>query len=222
MVNPDPIDAELEMLLATDETSEGSNVPAILIRRAKDIREPLVGKRARFLMTSHTSEGDWLSYGWKDGLRIVSEPTEDLLGLGEAGVWIQEERDYYGDCDATNRFAVGLSRLWTEQYISAPSVADVSPQQVWIENLNRDPNAPEVRPLQPAEGYPDPVGRRVVAVGEEITTDLRAVGPVRITSTGDLAITVMAERDWYRWVRDYPAEPHPTLRWVSAADVWME
>ena len=222
MVDPDPIDAELEMLLATDETSEGSNVPALLIRRAKDIREPLVGKRARFLMTSHTSEGVWLSYGWKDGVRIVSEPTEDLLGLGEAGVWIQEERDYYGDCDTTNRFAVGLGRLWIEQYISAAPTTDAAGRQPWIDNLNRDPNTPEMRPLQPSEGYHDPVGRRAVVVADDIATDLRAVGPVRMTSTGELAITVMAERDWYRWARDYPAEPHPTLRWETASTVWVE
>ena len=43
-----------------------------------------------------------------------------------------------------------------------------------------------------------------------------------MTNDGDLAITVMAERDWYRWARDYPAEPHPSLRWEHASNVWVE
>lgn len=77
--------------------------------------------------------------------------------------------------------------------------------------------------LVPAEGHPDLVGLRVV-VGQAGSweIDLRAVGPVRLTNDGELALTVMAERDWYRWARDYPAEPHPTLRWHLASKVWVQ
>jgi hypothetical protein len=44
-----------------------------------------------------------------------------------------------------------------------------------------------------------------------------------MTDDGELAIAVIAERDWYRWgERSYGREPHPTLRWVPAARVWVE
>lgn len=223
MADPDPLDIELAGLLSADPPTKGPvGVPALLIRRARHFHEPLLGKRARFLMTSHSTEGDWLAHGWKDGLRIVSEVIDDPGGLDEPAVWIQEERDYYDDTQSTNRFAVGLSRLWIEQYVSAPPPEPDIGRQSWIENLNRDPNSPELRMLHHAEGHPDPVGSRVVVVGDVAETDLRAVSPVRMTDNGELAITVMAERDWYRWARDYPAEPHPTLRWELGARVWVE
>lgn len=232
MADREPLDQELASLLAADSraTAVGS-VPALLIRRARDLRETLVGKRARFLMTSHSPKGDWLAHGWKDGLRVVSEVVGALSGLDEPAVWIQEEREYYGDTESTNRFAVGLSRVWVEQYISAPPPnTDSGPavgglgvgRESWIDNLNRDPNSPELRSLQSAEGHPDPVGARVVVVGDRLETDLRAVSPVRMTDNGESAITVMSERDWYRWARDYPAAPHPSLRWERAAHVWVE
>ena len=223
MVDPDPLDAELEALLTGGTAPHGNQmVPALLIRRARDVHEPLIGKRARFLMTSHSNKGDWLAHGWKDGLRIVSEPVEHISGLDEPGLWIQEERDFYGDCDSTNRFAVGMGRIWVEQYVSAPPPAKEPSHDPWLDNLNRDPNTPELRRLRPAEGHPEPVGARVVIVSHEVETDLRAVGPVRMTNNGELALTVMAERDWYRWARDYPSEPHPTLRWEPAPTVWVE
>ncbi|KRE56423.1 hypothetical protein [Phycicoccus sp. Soil748] len=196
--------------------------PALLIRRARDVHESLVGKRARFLMTSHTPGGDWLAHGWKDGLRIVSEPSDGIAGLDETGVWLQEEREYYRDCDTTNRFAVGLSRVWVEQHVSAPAPTPEEAQNAWLDNLNRDPNTPEVRHLQPAEGYPDPVGRRVIVTSDGVEADMRAVSPVRMTNGGELAITVLDECDWYGWAHDYPAAPHPTLRWELASRVWVE
>ena len=157
----------------------------------------------------------------KEGLRIVSG-TKDVPGLEEPGVWIQEERDYYGDEPSSNRFVVGVSPPVVEQYFLAVAPADDSSSTAWLDNLNRDPNSPEVRALTSVEGHPDPVGARVVIVGDQIETDMRAVSPVRMTNGGDLAITVMAERDWYRWARDHPAQPHPSLRWEHAANVLVE
>jgi hypothetical protein len=219
----DPIDEEYRDLLAeVPPVTSDTQAPALLIRRARDLREPLLGLRARFLMTSHTPDGEWLAHGWRDGLRIVSEPV-GVRSIEEPAVWIQEERDFYGDCLTTNRIAVGLSRVWVEQYVSAPGFVGSAADDLWLDNLNRNPNAAEVRRLQPVQGHPDPVGRRVVLVGGTVETDLRAVSPVRMTDGGDLAITVIAERDWYRWAaRDYPAEPHPTLRWEHAAQIWVE
>ena len=219
----DPLDVELAGLLSADPPRNGpGGAPALLIRRARDLHEPILGKRARFLMTSHSTQGDWLAHGWKDGLRIVSEVIHDLAGLEEPGVWIQDERDYYSDTPSANRFAVGISRVWVEQYISAPPLGGECSWESWIDNLNRDPNSPELRTLQRAEGHPDPVGARVVVVDEVVETGLRAVSPVRMTDNGESAITVMAERDWYRWARHYPAAPHPSLRWEPAAHVWVE
>jgi hypothetical protein len=217
----DPADAEM-----TDPDGTvgrlNDHFPALLIRRALGLNEPLTGRRARFLMTSYTHDGTWLAHGWKDSLRIVSEVIPKIRGVDEPAVWVQEERDYYGDCGSTNRFAVGRSRVWVEQYVSSTTPAEDPGSVVWLDNLNRNPNTPELRTLHSVQGHPDPVGARVVVAGERVETDLRAVSPVRMTNDGDLAITVMAERDWYRWARDYPAEPHPSLRWEHASNVWVE
>ncbi|QGN58854.1 hypothetical protein [Nostocoides sp. HKS02] len=174
-------------------------------------------------MTSHDHDGQITAHGWKDGLRIASEASDHVDGLGEPGIWIQEERDYYQDRLTTNRFAVGLSRLWVEQYVSTRDAPPVMNTQPWLDNLNRNPNTPELRPLQMAEGHPDLVGRRVVIVADTIETDLRAVSPLRMTDSGDLALTVLAERDWYRWsAGDCAKQAHSSLRWQPAARVWVE
>lgn len=199
--------------------------PALLIRRASEADVGMVGRRGRFLLSSHDPSGDWLAYGWRDGLRIVSDVVEPVQDLDEPAVWVQEERDFYGKTKSINRYAVGLSRVWVEQYVSCQSLTlDVRSQEVWLEELNRDPNEPTLRRLYAVQGYPDPVGRRVVLMDmTDAETDLRAVSPVRMTDDGELAIVVMAERDWYRWgERNYGQEPHPSLRWVPAAQVWVE
>lgn len=199
--------------------------PALLIRRASEAETGVLGRRARFMVSSHTASGEWLAYGWRDGLRIVSDIVEPVQDLDEPAIWVQEERDFYGEAPSINRYAVGLSRVWTEQYVSCESpMPEVSPQEAWLEELNRDPNEPALRRIHPAQGYPDPVGRRVVlTTNTDPETDLRAVSPVRMTDGGELAVAVMAERDWYRWgERNYGQEPHPSLRWVPAAQVWVE
>ena len=199
--------------------------PALLIRRVSEAEPGLLGRRARFLVSSHEPSGEWLAYGWRDGLRIVSDVVKPVADLDERAVWVQEERDFYGDTPSNNRYAVGLSRVWIEQYVSCESpTPDVRPHDAWLEELNRDPNDPVLRHLHSAQGYPDPVGRRIVLMDiTDAQTDLRAASPVRMTDDGELAIAVMAEHDWYRWgERSYGREPHPSLRWVPAAQVWVE
>lgn len=199
--------------------------PALLIRRASEADVGLVGRRGRFLLSSHDPSGDWLAYGWRDGLRIVSDVVEPVQDLDEPAVWVQEERDFYGKTRSINRYAVGLSRVWVEQYVSCESpTLDVRSQEAWLEDLNRDPNEPTLRRLHAAQGFPDPVGRRIVLMDmTDAETDLRAVSPVRMTDDGELAIAVLTERDWYQWgERSYGQEPHPSLRWVPAAQVWVE
>ena len=201
--------------------------PSLLIRRATHFTESLIGRRARFLLTSHDERGEWLAYGWRDGLRIVSESPATLGGLDEPALWIQEERDYYGSCTTLNRFAVGISRIWVEQYVNDSSRSRepaTLPSEAWLDSLNANPNLPELRSLQPAQGHADPMGARVVLADDGgLEVDLRAVTPVRMTDGGDLAIAVLAERDWYLWSEHkYGHEPHPTLRWVPAAQIWVE
>lgn len=221
---PDSFDEESPNLVCQPgSTASGMCVPALLIRRASGLHEPLLGRRARYLITSHGSDGQIIAYGWKDGLRVISEVIHHVQGIEEPAVWIQEEREYYEGCLTTNRFAVGVSRLWVEQYVSRRDAPPVMDPQPWLDNLNRNPNTPELRSLQMAEGHPDPVGRRIVIVADTIETDLRAISPLRMTDSGDLALTLLAERDWYRWSSANPATAaHPTLRWEPAGRVWIE
>jgi hypothetical protein len=201
--------------------------PSLLVRRATHFTESLIGRRARFLLTSHDERGEWLAYGWKDGLRIVSESPATVGNLDEPALWIQEERDYYASSNTLSRFAVGVSRIWVEQYVNDNSHSRepaALPSEAWLDSLNANPNRPELRCLQPAQGHADPIGARVVLAGDSgLEMDLRAVTPVRMTDGGDLAIAVLSERDWYLWTQHkYGLEPHPTLRWVPAAQIWVE
>src|SRR5665811_2448663 len=70
--------------------------PAVLCIRAVDFREPLVGRRARFWLTSFDESGDLIALGWRAGLRIESE-VQDLRGkvdrVAEPTVSVQEEAD---------------------------------------------------------------------------------------------------------------------------------
>ena len=226
-------DDEFRRLVASDSepgtpaAAAQVGAPSLLIRRATHFTESLIGRRARFLLTSHDERGEWLAYGWKDGLRIVSESPATLGNLDEPALWIQEERDYYASGNTLNRFAVGVSRIWVEQYVNDSSHSRESatlPSEAWLDSLNANPNLPELRSLQPAQGHADPMGARVVLAGDSgLEVDLRAVTPVRMTDGGDLAIAVLAERDWYLWSEHkYGHEPHPTLRWVPAAQIWVE
>ena len=229
---PADFDAEVRRLIEADSlpldlTPQELPVPGLLIRRASHFTESMVGRRARFLLTSHDEQGAWLAHGWKDGLRIVSGAPAAVEGLGEPALWVQEEREFYGSCCTVNRFAVGVSRVWVEQYVTGSTTrrAQSQPSAAWVDSLNTNPNLPELRDLHPAEGHPDPIGARVVLVHADgdLEVDLRAVTPVRMTDGGELAIAVLSERDWYRWSEHkYGHAPHPTLRWAPAARIWVE
>jgi hypothetical protein len=79
---------ELPDVYVTVRPRHQASSPALLIRRAVGLTEHLIGRRATFLMTSYTPEGEWRAYGWKDGLRIVSEVLPRGTGLDEPAVWI--------------------------------------------------------------------------------------------------------------------------------------
>jgi hypothetical protein len=170
--------------------------PAVLCIRAVDFHEPLVGRRARFWLTSFDESGDLIALGWRDGLRIVSE-VQNLRGqldrVVEPTVSVQDETDYYralSGVKSTTRFAVGVSRVWVEQYVSQPELDDdlaaddeIAPRSnTWLSDVVDVPGAPRlIRPV-PARAVHALTGRRVIHVGGDgmIATDLRAVGGGRL------------------------------------------
>jgi hypothetical protein len=166
--------------------------PAVLCIRAVDFREPLIGRRARFWLTSFDESGDLIALGWRDGLRIVSEVRDlrgQLVRVVEPTVSVQEEADYYrarSGVKNTMRFAAGVSRVWVEQYVSQPDLDDdlgaddeIAPScNAWLSDVVDDPGAPRlIRPV-PARDVHALTGRRVIHVRGQgtIATGLRAVG----------------------------------------------
>lgn len=212
--------------------------PAVLCIRAVDFREPLIGRRARFWLTSFGESGDLIALGWRDGLRIVSE-VQDLRGqvdrVAEPTVSVQGEADYYralsGGKD-TPRLAAGVSRVWVEQYVSQRDADDylsgesenpLNPN-AWLSDVVDDPGAPRlIRPV-PARGMHALTGRRVIHVGGDgtIATDLRAVGESAWTDSGTIVVPVIDEHDWYLWAKRSNNLRHPSLRAVEISSLWVE
>jgi len=212
--------------------------PALLCIRAVDFSEPLVGRRARFWLTSFDETGELIALGWRDGLRIVSE-VQDLRGdfdrVVEPTVKVQEEGDYYRELSGVKglpRLAAGVSRVWVEQYVgyaekprNTNEGADLQPNpNAWLAEVTEDPGKPRVVRPVPARTMHALTGRRVihVAVGGEITTDLRAVGESAWTSDGTIVVPVIDESDWYLWASRSNNQRHPSLRAVQISSLWVE
>jgi len=153
--------------------------PAVLCIRSVDFREPLVGRRARFWLTSFDEAGELIALGWRDGLRIVSQ-VQDLRGqldrIVEPTVSVQEEADYYralAGVQGTPRFAAGVSRVWVEQYVAnAENQQNVhehtdlqSNPNAWLADVTEDPGQPRVSSPVPARTMHALTGRRVIHVG---------------------------------------------------------
>jgi len=212
--------------------------PAVLCIRAVDFHEPLVGRRARFWLTSFDRAGELIALGWRDGLRIVSE-VQDLRGqldrVVEPTVRVQEEADYYRALSGvkdTPRLAAGVSRVWVEQYVGhaerQQSVSqDADPQSnpnAWLADVANDPGQPRLFRPVPARTVHALTGRRVIHVARdgEITTDLRAVGESAWTREGAIVVPVVDEPDWYLWASRSNNERHPSLRAVEITSLWVE
>jgi len=211
--------------------------PAVLCIRAVDFREPLVGRRARFWLTSFDESGDLIALGWRDGLRIVSEE-QDLRGqldrVVEPTVSVQDEADYYRALSGvknTMRFAAGVSRVWVEHYVSQPDLDDdlgaddkIAPScNAWLSDVVDDPGAPRlIRPV-PARSVHALTGRRVIQVRGDgtIATGLRAVGEPSWTHDGTIIVPVIDERDWYLWTMRSNNMRHPSLRSVEGSSLWV-
>jgi hypothetical protein len=212
--------------------------PAVLCIRAVDFREPLVGRRARFWLTSFDESGDLIALGWRDGLRIVSE-VQDLRGqvdrVVEPTVSVQEEGDYYRALTGeknTRRFAAGLSRVWVEQCVSQPDLAEdegthdkiASSSNAWLAEVVEDQGAPRLMRPVPARAVHSLTGRRVIHVGADgmIATDLRAVGEPSWTDGGTIIVPVIDDHDWYLWTLRSNNMRHPSLRSVEISSLWVE
>jgi hypothetical protein len=211
--------------------------PAVLCIRSVDFREPLVGRRARFWLTSFDESGELVALGWRDGLRIVSE-VQDLRGqvdrVAEPTVSVQEEADYYralSGAKNTPRLAAGVSRVWVEQYVSqsgreiGPVADEIVPNSnAWLSDVVDDPGAPRlIRPV-PARAAHALTGRRVILVRGDgtVVTDLRAVGECSWTADGTIIVPVIDEHDWYLWASRSNNERHPSLRAVGISSLWVE
>jgi hypothetical protein len=208
--------------------------PAVLCIRSVDFREPLVGRRARFWLTSFDRAGQLVALGWRDGLRIVSD-VQDLRGqvdrVVEPTVNVQEEADYYralAGVQDTPHLAAGVSRVWVEQYVAqAEGQQDGDPQRngnAWLADVTEDPGQPRVFRPVPARTAHALTGRRVIQVtaGGEITTDLRGVGESAWTTDGTIVVPVVDEPDWYLWASRSNNERHPSLRAVEISSLWVE
>jgi hypothetical protein len=213
--------------------------PAVLCIRSIDFHEPLVGRRARFWLTSFDKAGELIALGWRDGLRIVSE-VQDLRGqvdrVVEPTVRVQEEADYYralSGVKGTPRLAAGVSRVWVEQYVGhaerqqSMQQDDSDPQSnpnAWLADVTDDQGQPRVFRPVPARTVHALTGRRVihVASGGEVTTDLRAVGESAWTTDGAIVVPVVDESDWYLWSSRSNNLRHPSLRAVEISSVWVE
>lgn len=206
--------------------------PAVVAMRAVNLHEPLLGHRARFQMTSFGERGEWLNFGWRDGLRIVSEPS-DVGGLPEAGVWVQEEADFYRTAAGVTglpRFAAGISRLWVEQYVSQECLP---PQELdegagggdpWLTDVVSEPNAARITRPIPARKAHAFVGRRAVIANDSgvYEMDLRLIDQPTLGGDGSVTLAVVDEADWFLWTtRSYNGR-HPSMRRVPLDAVWVE
>lgn len=71
-------------------------------------------------MTSYDTVGTLVAIGWRDGLRVVSEPV-DLRGrsdhIVEPGIFLMEEADWYRQLAGQTGqpwFHAGQSRTWVD------------------------------------------------------------------------------------------------------------
>jgi hypothetical protein len=212
--------------------------PAVLCIRAVDFQGSLVGRRARYWLTSFDAAGELIALGWRDGLRIVSE-VQDLRGrvnrVVEPTIRVQEEFDYYrarAGVKDVPCLAAGVSRVWVEQYIGHANrdqnvgvAADPQTNpNAWLADVIEDPGQPRVFRPVPARTMHALTGRRVIHVtGQgEVTTDLRAVGESAWTSDGTIVVPVVDEADWYLWASRSNNNRHPSLRAVEIASLWVE
>lgn len=215
--------------------------PAVAVLRARDMTEPLIGKRCRYLLTDHDARGNIVDYGWRSDLRIASEQ-EEVARDPEPCCWIQEEADYYralnGARDAP-REGARASRLWVEMYVDQPrpegrlvgpshgaSAHERSVREnpnAWLARVVQDPNIPRVVKPIPAREAHSFVGRRAIILDADgdYEADLRVVDEPTFTSEGDIGVTVVAEGSWYRWKEPQVAQDC-RLRTYPVEQVWIE
>jgi len=239
-------DLELKELIAAGEDSGDdlselagwdipeAHPPAILRIRIVDLHEPLIGLRARFWMTSYDTDGTLIALGWRDGLRVVSEPV-DLRGtdarIVEPGVYLMEEGDWYRQLAGQQglpRFHAGQSRTWVDVLLSNSTPmqearrSDAGDQ--WLSDVLVPPAAERLALARPARDVPNLVGRRVLCLDEDgfAERDLRAISEPALASTGDIVVSIIDEAGWYLWRDRSYSDLHPSMRTVPVGTLWVE
>jgi len=210
--------------------------PAILRIRAVDLKEQVLGLRARYWMTSYDRSGELMAIGWKDGLRVVSEVV-DLRDqddrIAEPGLWLQDEAHWYRTLageDGLPRFLAGVSRTWVDVYVSSsvPSISETASggnsERQWFAQLLVPPAAARVAFAVPVRGVQSVIGRRVLCVDEEgyAEKDLRAISEPALSNRGDVVMAIVDEADWYLWSCHSHNTMHPSMRMVSVRFMWAE
>lgn len=238
-------DLELKEMLAAQDAGvdfsdlAGWNVPdsqppSILRIRIIDLHEPLIGLRARYWMTSYDSGGKLVAIGWRDGLRVASEPV-DLRGtddrIVEPGVYLMEEGDWYRQLAGQQglpRFHAGRSRTWVDLLLSngtpfherrQPDTGDR-----WLSDVLVPPAAERLASARPARDVPNLVGRRVLCLDGDgfAERDLRAISEPALAPTGDIVSSILDEADWYLWRDRSYSELHRSMRTVPVGTLWVE
>lgn len=208
--------------------------PSLLRIRIVDLHEPLIGLRARYWMTSYDPDGSLVAIGWRDGLRVVSEPV-DLFGtddrIVEPGVYLVDERDWYRQLAGQQglpRFHAGQSRTWVDLLLSnrtpirdrrQPDTGDQ-----WLSDVLVSPAVERLAAPRPARDVPNLVGRRVLCLDEDgyAERDLRAISEPALASTGDIVVSIIDEADWYLWRDRSYSELHSSMRTVPVGALWVE
>lgn len=238
---PEPEHELKELIAAEEELAEDfselagwdvadQHPPALLRIRAVDFREPLVGLRARYWMTSYNECGELLAIGWRDGLRVVSEVVDLRTQDGrvaEPGVWLQEEADWYRSLAGERqlpRLLAGISRTWVDAAVSSQVSRMPTGQSRWLEQLLLPPAGERVAFAVPVRDLPTVVGRRVLALDDEGSAerDLRAISEPVLSCTGDVLVAVVDEAAWYLWTAHSNNARHPSMRMVPIGSLWAE
>lgn len=244
----DQQDLELKELIAAEE-SRGEDFaelagwdvpdvhpPAILRIRAVDLKEHVIGLRARYWVTSYAESGELLAIGWKDGLRVVSEVVDlrDQDGrIAEPGVWLEDEADWYRSLAGERglpRFFAGVSRTWVDVFVSSrvsrmsEVAADRKSEQRWFAQLLVPPAAERLAFAIPISEVSPVVGRRVLCLDEEgyAERDLRAISEPVLSRSGDVVVAVVDEADWYLWSVHTNNNRHPSMRTVPIRSLLTE
>ncbi|GEM_PF-6539466 len=229
MANDPHIEAEFRRLIAAEFGEApprwvGESPPMLLVRPATSVNDRLLGARLRYLVTVEDEHGAISAFGWRNDLRAASDRPVWVDGAVEPVVWVVDEATQYG-ASATPAVAVGVSRLWVEQYVGVSLGVPSDDLVAVLDAQRRSPMDPQLRLLSPVLGVTEPMGRRAVVFGDNgWEPDWRIAGPPRLRPDGNYVVPVLDEAEWYQWTGTsmLTADGSEPLRMVPTRDVRLE